>query len=315
MPDTLGTLSTEAKSFYDRKLLMRALPIIQLAAAGQMRDIPKNGGNQVSYRRYNALSTATTALTEGVTPAAASLSLTEVTGTVALYGNYVEVSDALDMMGIDKTILESTELLGENAARSVDQIIRAEVQAGTSVQYATGSARSSQASTNILTLNMVKRAVRTLRANDARPFYGSRSEATGEDGLFIGFMHPNVLHDVTNDTAILNTFQYSDPNKLFNFKLGTFGGVAWIVTTHAPVFTAAGSGGADVYGTLIFGQEAFGVVNVAGTGKFKTVVKPLGSAGTSDPLDQRATIGWKSFQLPKILNNNFMIRVETGASG
>ena len=118
MTSTLGTLTQQAKAFYDRVLLDRALPILGLYKAGQARNIPKNSGNQVSFRRFNTLATATTALTEGATPSAASLSITEVTGTVAQYGNFVTISDALDMMGIDPVIEETNQLMGENAASS-----------------------------------------------------------------------------------------------------------------------------------------------------------------------------------------------------
>lgn len=132
--DTLTTLSPEAKQYYDKLLLSRALPILALAKAGQKRSLKKNAGNQISYRRFNTISTATTPLTEGVTPAAASLSVTEVTGTVQQYGNYVTLTDALDMLAIDNVIIEATDVLGENAAQSVEEIIRAEVVTGTNVK-------------------------------------------------------------------------------------------------------------------------------------------------------------------------------------
>ena len=314
MTDTLTTLSAEAKSFYDRKMLDRALPVLAMYKAGQQRDIPSNSGNQVSYRRVNTLTTATTALTEGTTPVGASLSVTEVTGTVAQYGNYVQVSDALNLMGIDPIIRESSTLLGENAGQSLEEVIRTELVTGTSVSYATGSARASQAAANVITTALVRKAVRTLEANDAKPFYGSRSDENGQGGFFLGFIHPNTWYDLIADTTVLNTVTYSDPDKLYTLKFPELLGVAWIKTTKAPVFSAAGSGGVDVYGTIIVGMDAFGVVNVGGTGRFNTIVKPLGSAGSADPLEQRATIGWKSFQLPKILNNNFMTRIEHGVT-
>lgn len=312
--NTLGTLSAEAKQYYDRLLMERALPILGMYKAGQQRNIPNNGGNQVSFRRINTLSTVTSSLTEGTTPSGVSLSVTEVTGTVAQYGNFVTISDALDVMGIDPIIREATDLLGENAGQSVEEIVRSELVTGTSVLYATGSARSSQTASNPITLALVRKAVRTLDSNDARPFFGDRDEDNGQGGLYLGFIHPRQWFDLIGDTTVLNTFVYSDPDKLFTLKIPILGGVAWVKTTKAPKFTGSGASSADVYGALICGKDAFGVVNVGGTGKFQTIVKPLGSAGTADPLEQRATIGWKSYQLPKILNNNFMVRIESGVS-
>jgi N4-gp56 family major capsid protein len=68
-----------------------------------------------------------------------------------------------------------------------------------------------------------------------------------------------------------------------------------------------------VYTTLFFGQNAYGITALE-QGTAKNIVKPLGSGGSSDPLDQRATSGWKLFMTAAILNNNFMYRYETTAS-
>ncbi len=319
MTDTLGTLSPEAKAFYDKNLLLRATPHLFFHKFGQKRNIPKNSGNQVSYRRFNSLTTATTALTEGVTPAADSLDMTEITGTVQQYGNYVKVSDSLDLMGIDRVILEATDVLGENGGETVDEIVRETIEAGTTVQYATGSARASQSSSDVLTRDMVRKACRTLKANKAKPHRGDAME-NGQGGVMIGIIHPYVFYDLYGDTQFDNTFAYSDPEKMYKGVLPMADGVAWYETTNAPLFSGEGSGGHDVFGTLIIAREAYGVVDVGGTkaapasGKLTTIVKPLGSAGADDPLNQRASVGWKSWQLPKILNDNFMVRIETGAT-
>ena len=75
----------------------------------------------------------------------------------------------------------------------------------------------------------------------------------------------------------------------------------------------AGVGGADVYATLFLGDDAYGTTKVTGGG-LKHIVKPLGSGGSSDPLDQRATVGWKAFKTAKILVQQYMLRVESTAT-
>lgn len=72
----------------------------------------------------------------------------------------------------------------------------------------------------------------------------------------------------------------------------------------------AGAQGRDVYSTLILGSDAYGVVDLNElTSKY--IFKGLGSGGTADPLNQRATIGWKAATTCKILTEEFMVRVET----
>ncbi len=308
-----GTLTPEAKQYYDKKLLIRAKPKLKLYDIAQKRNLPKNGGNQISFRRFNQIATATTPLTEGVTPASSSLSMSEVTGTVQQYGNYVTMSDALDLMGIDPVMSEAAGVLGENAAQTVEEIVRAELVTGTNVVYGTGSTRGAQSSANPITLSLVRKAVRTLRVNDTEPMQEERME-NGQGGLFFGYIHPRQWYDLIGDTTVQNTFIYSDPQKIYKTQVAVLGEVVWYVSTKAPVFAGQGSAGADVYGAFIVGYEAFGAVNVAGTGQFETIAKGLGSAGSADPLNQRATQGWKSYQLPKILNNNFVVRIETGVT-
>lgn len=74
-----------------------------------------------------------------------------------------------------------------------------------------------------------------------------------------------------------------------------------------------GAAGVDVYSTLVIGEGAYGVTDIAGGG-LQTIIKQKGSGGTADPLDQRATIGWKCAKTAEILVDEYMVRIETGAT-
>ena len=74
-----------------------------------------------------------------------------------------------------------------------------------------------------------------------------------------------------------------------------------------------GKDGAAVYSTLIVADDAYGVTEVTGGG-LKHIVKQLGSGGTGDPLDQRATVGWKATKTAEILVQQYMVRIETTAT-
>ncbi len=75
----------------------------------------------------------------------------------------------------------------------------------------------------------------------------------------------------------------------------------------------AGAEGRDVYATLILGDNAYGTTQLSGDG-LRHIVKQLGSAGTSDPLDQRATVGWKASKVTVRLVEAFMVRIETAST-
>ncbi len=75
----------------------------------------------------------------------------------------------------------------------------------------------------------------------------------------------------------------------------------------------AGKDGRDVYATLILGANAYGTTDIKGGG-LEHIVKQLGSGGTNDPLNQRATVGWKATKSVVRLVESFMVRIETTSS-
>lgn len=86
------------------------------------------------------------------------------------------------------------------------------------------------------------------------------------------------------------------------------------VSKGTPIYSAdAGKYGADVYATLIIGANAYGVTEITGGG-LQHIVKQLGSAGSADPLNQRATAGWKATKTAVVLSPQYMVRIETTSS-
>lgn len=82
---------------------------------------------------------------------------------------------------------------------------------------------------------------------------------------------------------------------------------------NAPIYPAeGGKDGGAVYSCLFIGKGAYGVVDLSeGT---EVIVKPRGSSGTADPLDQRSSVGWKGLHAAAILYDEYMVRVECGSS-
>lgn len=303
---TIMTLTAENKTFYQRTLLERLLPSLIHGQWGQKRSIPKREGSTINFRRFNSLAAATTPLTEGVTPAGNSLSIATVTASPLQYGDFVEISDMLDMVGIDPVITETTELLGEQAGDTFDQIVRDVVAAGTGLQYANGRAsRATIVATDVLNSVEIRKAVRTLKRNKVKPVEG---------GFYIGIVHPDASYDLQSDTMWQDVSKYSNAEAIFKGEIGKMWGVRFIETTNAKKYAGAGSGGVDVFGTLVLGANYYGIVDVAGSQKPDVIVKPFGSAGTADPLEQRSTVAWKSMFTAVRLQELACVRIEHGAT-
>lgn len=307
-------------NFYSRVMLERAVPNLVHALFGQVKDIPRNNSNVIKFRRYGALAVATTALTEGTTPSSTQLSITDITATVAQYGAYVELSDWLQITTPDPILTETAEVLGEQAGQTMDIIIRDVLVAGTNVQYADAVAgRSSVAASNKIDTADIRKVVRTLKNANAKRITRMVSADTGYnttpvDEAFVAIVHPNTTYDLKGLTEFVPIEKYAGMLKQrLPGEVGKVDEVRFVESTHAKVFTGAGDSSIDVYATLFFGMDAYGVSHIGGE-SLKNIVKPLGSAGTADPLDQRSTSGWKATLVAVILNQTWMVRYEHAVS-
>ena len=303
-------LSAENKTFYDRTLLESAKPNLIHSQFGQKRPIPKNGGKKIEFRRYGALPKALTPLTEGVTPDGRKLTVTAVEAEVHQYGDYVALSDVLDLTAIDNNVLEATKAIGNQAGLTLDTITRNILQAGTNVQYcpkvgATGTtavtSRADIDATCKLTVDEIKKAVATLKANNVPKISGS----------YVAIIHPYAAYDLMSDPNWEEMHKYTSAENMYEGEIGRIAGVRFVESSEALIVKT--STNPAVFCTLVLGENAYGITEVTGGG-LKTIIKQLGSAGTADPLDQRSTVGWKAMQTAEILQQNYMIRIESGGA-
>lgn len=319
MANTSTSQVTQAVDyFYDKVLLTKAVPLFVYTRWAQVRDIPRNNGDDIKFRRYTLLSAATTALTEGVTPSGSQLSITDVTATVAQYGDYVTLTDKVVFATFDPVLTETAELLGIQAGDTLDQLTRAVLQATTTKQYAsTATSTATVTSAMKMTKAEVQEAVRTLKGNDARKITSMIDPSTGfntspVDSCYIGIVHPDTTYDLKNISGFIRVEEYGQ-KKAMDGEVGALDEVRFIETTNAYVETDGGSGSIDVYHTIILGADAYGITRISGEA-MRTITKPLGSAGSADPLDQRQTMGWKATFVAKILNENFLLDIEHAVS-
>lgn len=309
---TDSKLSAENKTFYDRALVEEAGPNLIHGQFGQKRPIPKNGGKRIQFRRYASLPKALKPLTEGVTPEGRKLSATAVEAEVNQYGDFVRLSDVLDLTAIDNNVLEATKAVGRQAGLTLDTITRNVLQSGTNVFYcpkvgANGvqtpvTDRSDLDKTCTLTVDVVKKVAAMLKAANAPKI----------DGDYVCILHPYVAYDIMSDPRWEEMHKYTTPENMYQGEIGRIAGVRFVETSEAAVYKGTENScptGLAVFGCLFIAQGAYGVTEVTGGG-LQTIIKQLGSAGTADPLDQRSTVGWKALQTAEILMEPYMVRVE-----
>jgi len=316
-----SAIPAEVNNFYDRVLLSRALPLNIHGLLGQKRRIPSKAGSAViKFRRYGVLSAATTPLTEGTTPSGSNLAVTDITSTVYQYGDFTTITDVVDEQSPDAVLTETVGLQGDQMGLTNDQLTRDILAAGTTVAYTNSRiSRVTVAAGDVITTTDIKKAVRSLKNAKARKITSITSASPGVgtipiNACYVAIVHPQIGYDLKGMTGWVKVEQYAVNTQIMPGEIGSYDEVRFIESTNAKVFTGAGAAGIDVYACLIFGAEAYGIIDLGNSPSTQTIFHGLGSAGSSDPLNQRQTMGWKEFFTAKILNDTFMIRIECAVS-
>jgi N4-gp56 family major capsid protein len=323
--NTRTDIPAEVSAFYDKSLLLRAVALFVHTRWAQVKDLPKQAGTKtIKFRRYGNLVAAKTPLMEGITPVGSNLSVTDITADVEQYGDYITVSDVLTYESEDAVLLDAAEVQGDQAGDTLDQLCRDIMAAGTGVIYSgTGNTQTSEvAAGDVITLANLDSASLNLKLNKARPITRQINASTGYNttpipACFIGIVHPVITAKIAALGASAGwtpVEKYSAQQNVMEGEVGSYSAngtkIRFVETVNAKIKEDAGTGSIDVYCTLIFGQEAYGISRVSGLA-LQNIVKPLGSAGTADPLNQRATSGWKATFVAKILNEDFIQRIES----
>lgn len=301
-------LSAEDKTFYDRTLIERLLPVLIFYKDAQKKKLPKNSGRTMNFRKFNSLTVPGSSLTEGVVPDGNDLSITEIIATVAQEGDYISISDLIQMTGIDPVIAETSELLGEQAGELIDKRIQTAISGGTNVFFA-GSAVTraglESATTKYLTATDIKKIVRKLKNAKAKRF---------PDGFYHMQIDPDIAYDLMSDSTWVDVSKYSKPEQMAKGELGKMHGMKFYETTNlSTVDSSTGANKITVHIAYAYGKDSYACVELeGGAGKPEIIVKPNGSAGSADPLNQKASVGWKNCFTAVITQPLALVRVETG---
>lgn len=308
--NTIGTITAENRIFYERALLKRLLPMLHAYNDAQKSTLPENSGTTVNWRKFASLAIPSSALTEGTTPDGKSLSVTAVTAEAKQYGDYVVISDLLAKTGIDKAMTEGALLCGEQAALLIDSVVLNAMYATTSVMFAGGKATGTITAEDVMKEDDIKKVVLKLKQKNARRF---------EDGYYHAIISPEQAYSLMGAQGWIDAAKYGSIKKLLKGELGELHGVRFMESTNIKKIGKGedgAHGGAsakiDSADAIIYGADSYGVVDMEnGAGKPSIITKDFGSSGTDDPLNQRASVGWKNLFTAKVLDNDAIIKLTT----
>lgn len=293
---TQDSMSPTMKTFYDTALLENAREQMVFTQFGMKQPMH---GNKVEWRKFNTFEKALTPLTEGVIPSGNTFGMTKIEATTTQHGDFVAVSDRLELESYDDVIFGATEEMGATEGETYDTLTRNILVAGNSVAYAgEKTSRSALTNADVLTPDLVNKAQTWLKKNKAPKINGS----------YVAIIHPSVAYDLRNSEEWKEYHKYNDVAPIFKGEIGELHGVRFVESNEAKIWK---EGETAVYATLFLGKDAFGVLDPEGEG-MEMIVKTREQVG--GPLNQFSTIGYKFCHGAKILYQERLLRVETGSS-
>lgn len=313
---TNAITGVEFSKLYDPLHLMRVTQQIMFDKYAEARFVPAGSGVKTMFAfRYKNLRPATTPLTEGVLPTESSPVREKVNFTIAQYGSFVTYTDQLDLFDVDNIKSQFTDILGDQAAETADVVIRDIISGGTNVVYAgTATSRALVASgaAKLTTANL-DLAVLKLKNARAKKMKGIVEGSTkiGTKPIrdaYVCIVHPNMYPDLKALDGFVPVEQYAFSKDIMDGEIGSYGEIRFVENTNLKIVNQSGT---NVYLALLLAEKAYASVSVRGKGGTEMIFKPLTSGGVENALNQKGSIGWKMYCGAKILNELFMVRLET----
>ena len=346
---TTTDISAPVNNIFQVSLLRNAKARCPYFAGSESAEIQEHMGTfTAKWRRIENLSVPSAALSElsgslafptrnSVTP-----TITDLTTAVAKFGNFIYLTEEVDLLNYNGMTDKLVEILGINAGQAINRQQR-NVLEDNLTAFLTGGATTatnisggSTASANLKDSDFAV-AVNAINRADGMMFSPMTTGSTNVGSTpirpaYLGFAHEDTIEDLRALTNFISAQNYAGQTELWPGEQGMLGRVRVISTTEATIDTgigtagtgsatahgrAATSGRSDVYNTVVIGMECAGSLGF-GFERVKEVYQAgdklpgvqiinhkRGSAGSADPLNEVSSLGWKTYTGGRILNSNW----------
>ncbi len=331
-----GDITPTQAAYSAKTLLERALPYMVMEQFGNLKPLPSRSTKTINFRRHKLpipTDASGFALTEGVTPTAATPTMENYDLTLTQYGAVVGVTDVVDDTHIDDVLTEYMGILGEHGGQVVELMRWESIRAATdsNIMYA-GSATSDATVTTSLTKTELRAALRSIRANHGRPItklvkadvrYGTQAC----EPAYIAVCHSDLEGTIRENlgTSFTPVADYGAGATILQGEFGNFENIRFITSSmlgkRANAGIAIGSATTllsdagvlvNLYDVIVFAADAW--CGVALKGEFAvTPTMVRATPSESDPLAQRSKAGYKTMQGAKVTQIAHAKKIVVGA--
>lgn len=324
------------------EMLRIAEPVEVLAIGCSMKKMPRNKGDNISYRARIPTGGATTnansinrwsvtaashAVAEGVTPAAEALSYRDVNVQIAQYACLYSYTDKAELFHEDDIPADQKAQTAERMPLVREMVRYGVMKASTTVQYSGGTSRATV--DEGITYNGLSLLSRTLLANHCKmktkilapgPAYDTSAIEAG----FVVFCHTDCEHDIRRLEDFVPVSKYANRSPINENELGSVGRYRFVVSpelaAYADAGAAVGSTGLystsgsniDVYPMIVCGEDA--VFDVALNTNFEVTHIPASQKTKEDPFGQRGYVGASFWSAALVANPGWIGVIEVGVT-
>jgi len=311
---TTSVLPAPVQQSFSMKLLSVPVPSMIHKIPAVMKTMPANGGTTLRMRRYNPLSTAMVPLgNTGVTPPAEQLTAVNIDAEISFYGKYIQINEQVTLQNQDPVLNEAAKRLGVSLRQTEDQLTRDMLAATASAINCTGGVNGDNPTE--ITRSDVDEVVRTLLDADA---YTVLDNIEGEDKFgtaptrdaFFALCSTKLTGELDAVSGFTHKNQYPSPMNAIRSEWGAIGNLRFLISSIGSVSEAASNLGQDVYNIFCVGMEAYACIE---QDKYSAqfIYRPPIYDG---PLALNASVGYKFAEVPRILNDEWIINLQTTLS-
>lgn len=300
--------------FYERLLLEMAIPNLQFGRFALTRTLPQRKSNTMILTRPDLPTVANPVeLTPGVTPPPINLTQTRYEVKIKEYGNYIQLDDYYEYTTRDPFLRMRSEQLIEHSKMYIDTIFRDLLQSTASVLNCTRG--NNQLPITELNRDDLVSTIIEIRKAMGRPIahHIAPSEDFATSPVPESFMAITSV-DLIGDLLALPNFLRRDHyghRSVYEGEYGALDEIRFLTTQlSTPKTISVNSQNLTVYSTIVLARNAYGRVGLGSEG-VRLIHAPLGSAGSADPLAQRATMGYKFFMGAAILMDGWVVNLQS----
>lgn len=302
---TSGTLAPAMQTYYEKVFLARAQYPLVLKEGGQIRTTPANQGRTVNFTRMNPFTVVTTPIGEMSNPVTCSINLSTVSMTLSEYGMTTWVGRMASLTSIDAGMKETIETMGQNMGETLNQLVGAELQNGTSF-YGNNHLQYTFTAGDTLDSCDIRLMVQTLELNKAIRY---------PDGYFLGKTDPYQKYNLIGDTTWVNGKSYSDVKDLYTGEMGELYGVRWLLNINVMSGTETASTASSTvtrFYSYVHGANAFGVYDLE-KDQPKLYILP-NVTDSNSPAGRASVVSWAGSYACKLLNSAWVIAARHSAT-